>query len=126
MFRFGKKNGYLAIALLVLGVIPVLVAIFVVPQLPESIPTKFDAAGEVVRWGSRLDTLFVPVLCFLLSIATYVSGRRQATAQAVESEILAEQGFGRFMRNGLVTAVILNVANAYFMYTALTGTGLPF
>ena len=30
----------------------------------------------------------------------------------------------RFLRNGIVTGVVLNLANAYMFYAALTGHGL--
>lgn len=125
MFRYGKSNGIMGIVLLVLGVVPLVVAAFLVPQMADEIPSKFNAAGEVIRWGSRTDLLIIPGLCVLLSAATYFTAHRQARANA-DSPVVAEMVFRRMLRNGLVTAVILNVFSLYFLYSAYTGTGLPF
>ena len=68
IFRYGKKGGVMAIFLLVLAVIPILLAIIYVPQMADQVPTKVNAAGEVLRWGSRYEMLVAPALCFLLSV----------------------------------------------------------
>lgn len=126
MFRYGKTNGYLAILLIALGVLPVVLAAILVPQMADSIPTQFDAAGNVTRWGSRFDLLYVPALCFLLSAGTCLTAFRQARLSD-DSHAIAAMTFRRYVRNGLVTSVIINVLNAYMMISAMTGTAyLPF
>ena len=47
MFKYGKKAGYMGIALLVLAVIPLVVAACVIPNIGPEVATKFNAAGEV-------------------------------------------------------------------------------
>lgn len=126
MFRYGKTNGYLAIALLVLGILPIVLALFIVPQLPDTIATQFDSAGNATRWMSRTDLIYVPVLCLLLSGATCLTAFRQARL-SLDSEVVAGLTFRRYIRNGLVTSVIINVLNGYMMFSAATGTAfLPF
>ena len=51
MFKYGKKAGYMGIALLVLAVIPLVVAACVIPNIGPEVATKFNAAGEATRWG---------------------------------------------------------------------------
>ncbi len=126
MFKYGKRGGYMAIALLVLAVVPIVVTLVCLPQMAESVPMRFNAAGEVTRWGDRLEILIFPVLGLLLGGATYVSGRRQADTLDIESPAAARLTFERFMRNGIVTGVILAVVSIYFVVAALTGVGLPF
>ena len=71
MFKYGKKAGYMGIALLVLAVIPLVVAACVIPNIGPEVATKFNAAGEVTRWGKSYELLALPVLNLLLSVATY-------------------------------------------------------
>ena len=78
MFKYGKKAGYMGIALLVLAVIPLVVAAFVIPNIGPEVATKFNAAGEVTRWGKSYELLALPVLNLLLSVATYFTAGRQA------------------------------------------------
>lgn len=124
MSQFGKKAQVLGIVLIVLAIIPVATAIVCLPQMPEVIPMKFDAAGEVVRSSTRFEMLIVPILATLLCLATYMSAGKQARAHAEESEAMARMTAERYLRNGVVTGVVLNLANAYMMYVALTGAGL--
>ena len=65
MFKYGKKSGYMGIALLVLAVIPLVVAAFVIPNIGPEVATKFNAAGEVTRWGKSYELLALPVLNLL-------------------------------------------------------------
>ena len=46
MFKYGKKAGYMGIALLVLAVIPLVVAAFVIPNIGPEVATKFNAAAR--------------------------------------------------------------------------------
>lgn len=125
MFKYGQKAGRMGVALLVLAVIPLVVAAFVVPNVGPEVATKFNAAGEATRWGASYELLVLPILTLLLSLATYATAGRQAK-RTDDSAAMARIVCERYLRNGLVTAVFLNVVNVYFMFTAVTGTGLPF
>ena len=48
MFKYGKKAGYMGIALLVLAVIPLVVAACVIPNIGPEVATKFNAAGDAL------------------------------------------------------------------------------
>ena len=121
MFQYSKKAGYMGIALLVLAVIPLVVAAFVIPNIGPEVATKFNAAGEATRWGKSYELLALPVLNLLLCVATYFTAGRQAknNADSAMARIVCE----RYLHNGCVTGVFLNVINVYFMYSAITGTG---
>ena len=73
MFKYGKKAGYMGIALLVLAVLPLVVAAFVIPNIGPEVATKFNAAGEVTRWGKSYELLALPVLNLLLSVVPGMS-----------------------------------------------------
>ncbi|MBY4797138.1 DUF1648 domain-containing protein [Collinsella sp. AGMB00827] len=125
MFAFGKRGGIMAMVLIVLAFIPMVAAALIVPGLAESVPMRIAQDGEVLRWGSRFELLLLPVLCLLLSLATLASGKKSASALNDEPS-MAVMTFERFMRNGIITALILNAANAYMLYMVITGHGLGF
>lgn len=122
MFKYGKKAGYMGIALLVLAVLPLVVAAFVIPNIGPEVATKFNAAGEATRWGKSYELLALPVLNLLLNVATYFTAGRQAKNND-DSAAMARIVCERYLRNGCITGVFLNVVNVYFMYSAITGTG---
>jgi hypothetical protein len=65
------------------------------------------------------------VLNLLLSVATYFTAGRQAKNND-DSAAMARIVCERYLRNGCITGVFLNVINVYFMYSAITGTGFGF
>ena len=105
MFKYGKKAGYMGIALLVLAVIPLVVAACVIPNIGPEVATKFNAAGEATRWGKSYELL---------------------AKNNEDSAVMARLACERYLRNGCITGVFLNVINVYFMYSAITGTGFGF
>ena len=125
-FRYGKKAGYLSVALLVLAVLPLVVASLTVPAMASEVPMKIAADGEVLRYGSRFELLLAPGLCLLLSLATLASARKQAGLQGAPESLAARAVYTRYARNGVVTAVVLNVVSAYLIGMVLTGHGLGF
>ncbi|WP_085830057.1 DUF1648 domain-containing protein [Collinsella vaginalis] len=126
MFRYGTRGGVMFIALVVLALIPLVTAAVVVPGLADSVPMKIAADGEVLRYGSRFELLMLPALCTLLGLATAGSAGKQARERKGESEVTARMTYERYLRNGLVTAVVLNAANAYLFYMVLSGHGIGF
>lgn len=48
-----------------LTVLPLLISVLVLPFLPERIPAHYNLAGEIDRWGSRLELLILPLFCLI-------------------------------------------------------------
>ena len=111
----------MSIVLAALAIIPLLVVMYFIPQLPESVPMEFSA-GVATRFSNRYELLLVPAFAFLLCMATYMSAGKQARAHEEESEAAAVLTAERYLRNGIVTGVVLNLANAYLVYMAVTGS----
>lgn len=124
MFKYGKKAGIMSVALIILAVVPLLTAAIFVPQMPEQVAMKVSQSGEVLRWGDRYQMFVVPVFAVLLGLATYMSAGKQARAHEEDSPAMAVVTAERFLRNGVVTGVVLNIANAYMFFAALTGNGM--
>lgn len=125
MFQYGRVNGYLTIALIVVGVLPLAITFFVVPQLPDSVAMAFNSAGEATRFGSRYELFWVPVVSMLLAIATLINARRSANAN-LDSRVAEELVYRRGVRNGVVIGVLLTACTIYLLYSAYTGTGISF
>ena len=125
MFQSGRVNGYLTIALIVVGVLPLAITFFVVPQLPDSVAMAFNSAGEATRFGSRYELFWVPVVSMLLAIATLINARRSANANR-DSRVAEELVYRRGVRNGVVIGVLLTACTIYLLYSAYTGTGISF
>lgn len=125
MFQYGRVNGYLTVTLIVVGVLPLAITFFVVPQLPDSVAMAFNSAGEATRFGSRYELFWVPVVSMLLAIATLINARRSANANR-DSRVAEELVYRRGVRNGVVIGVLLTACTIYLLYSAYTGTGISF
>lgn len=48
--------------------LPIIVSVILLPLLPETIPAHYNLAGEVDRWGSRLEILIMPLVMLFVGI----------------------------------------------------------
>ena len=60
-----KKHWKLLVITSIILVLPILVGVILWEQLPEQIPTHWNAAGEVDRWSSKTFAVFVLPLIML-------------------------------------------------------------
>ena len=122
MFKYGKKAGIMSIVLIVLAVVPLITAALFVPQMPEQVAMRIAQSGEVMRCAALRDVRGSRLRRF--AGARHLRSRQQARAHEIDSPAMAVVTAERFLRNGIVTGVVLNLANAYMFYAALTGHGL--
>lgn len=123
--EYGDRAGWFSLALLVMACISLVATLIIFPGLPDQIAMRFDSAGNVLRWGSRFEVFLLPVLNLVFSVATYWSAGKQAGAQR-SSHTVAQLTVVRYLRNGIVTAIILNLVDVYILFSAVTGTGFAF
>ena len=124
MFKYGRTNGIMAIALTVLSFIPLIELVVLLPQIPETVVIGFNAAADTARTGTRWHLVLLPLICLALGAASLLSAYRRSGADGA-SPAIAQLTFRRYVRSGLVAAVIFNVANIYLMAMALTGQSAP-
>ncbi|MFQ9923317.1 MAG: SdpI family protein [Beduini sp.] len=80
--------------------------------LPAQIPTHYDFNNQVTRWGSKYETLIVP-LCvivfgfFMLGMAKY-SAKQERNGRNNENVCLV---------SGIGTLILFNAMTFYFLYT---------
>lgn len=53
---------------IILMVLPLVVTLGILPQLPDRIPAHYDLHNQVNRWGSKLETLLFPILTLCLGL----------------------------------------------------------
>ena len=83
---------------------------------------RFDAAGEVTRWGSRYELLVPPVMSAAFGFGIYVQTMRKAADHARDSLSMAQVTAERFLRSGVITTAVINAANIYMLYSTMTGS----
>ena len=125
MFKYGKTNGIMAVALAVLAVIPLIEIAIFLPQMSDTVVIGFNAVAETARTGSRWHLALLPVICLALGIVSLVSALKRAGATG-EPDHIAALTFKRYVKSGLIAAAIFNAANLYLIYMAMTGQGIPF
>ena len=101
----------------VLWVLPLLESLFLLQFLPEQIPAHYNAAGEVTRYGSRYETLIIPVFvivfgAFMLLMANFVKKTEENGNRNNEKVMIIA---------GLSSLGVFNVMNIYFLYTGMKG-----
>lgn len=111
------------IALWIVGLLPLIAMLTVMPVLPDRVPTHFGLNGKADGWGSRTEGLFLPVLCVLAAIFWSVFERIVAkqtlrTASAAD----ARQTVRVLIIGGLCMFTMFNVINAYSLWMALSAT----
>lgn len=122
--EYGQKAKIMSIALAVLAIVPLVVVAIVLPQFAETVPMRFDSAGEVTRWGSRWELMITPVICLVFGLASIAYGKKQARGHK-DSETMATMVYTRNVRSGIVLAVFLNIANIYLLCVS-AGIAGPF
>ena len=90
--------------------------------LPDSIPMHYDIAGNIDRWGSKYESLIVPVTILVFSLIWTLSIRYyEKKAQKVyeEKERSEAQLSAKILGlAGIVTAVVFSVIQGFMLYGA--------
>jgi len=68
------KVRYLVLAT---SLIPLIIALIWLPQLPERIPGHWDMAGNVTRYGARGEALLTPITFLLLNLGLALGFRKR-------------------------------------------------
>ena len=93
-----------------LAVLPLAVSAMVLPAMPGRIPVHWSAAGAIDRWGSKWESLILPVFCVLFAAAWVLSAwlafRRRQSGKKV------------YLFGGIVALIVFNGMHAAFLCEA--------
>lgn len=96
----------------VLMFLPFVITLIALQYLPEQIPAHYDADNHVDRWGSKYETLVLPVISFALGEFLLLVANR--SLKKGENEKHNERTSTIF---GIVYLMLFNILTYYFLYT---------
>lgn len=94
--------------------LPLLFAMSSLSILPDQIPAHYGVDGQVTRWGSKYETLILPIMIilfglFMIWMAKLVGKKERFGKNNEKSMIL----------NGILFLILFNILNCYILYTAV-------
>lgn len=96
----------------ILTLLPLAVTVIALPFLPEKIPAHYGMNGQVTRWGSKYETLFLPVIIILFGLFMML---------AIRSAAKKEAGGTNNEKVGILATLlslgIFNIMTLFFLYT---------
>lgn len=114
----GAKNWN--IAMVILGLLPLIVYLLALPYMPDRVPMHYNAYGELDSWGSKGEWLFFPLFTLLVCLVWLVceipverSVRKQSNAAMSTKTTVRVWIIG-----GCCMFVVLNVLNVWFIADA--------
>ena len=95
-----------------LMILPVIVVLIALQFLPDQIPAHYDFNNQVTRWGSKYETLILPV--FIVLFGFFMLGMAKLSAK--------QEGSGTNNENvcivaGITVLILFNAMTGYFLYT---------
>ena len=91
--------------------LPLLITVFALPFLPESVPAHYNFAGEIDRWGSKYETLLFP-LC-TIGMGVFMLWMAKIAAKSEEGGKNNEK---IVFYTGMGISVWFTVLHCYFLY----------
>lgn len=104
-----KTKRMIFCALMVLPLVTVLIAL---QFLPDRIPAHYGFGNQVTRWGSKYETLILPV--FNVFFGLFMLGMARLSAKQEESGNNNEKVC---ITAGIMVLLLFNAMTGYFLYT---------
>ncbi|AKV55199.1 putative membrane protein [Bifidobacterium actinocoloniiforme DSM 22766] len=115
------RQGFLGLALLVLGLTPGLATVAFVPRLPEQVPLHWGADGQIDRWGSKWEIVGMAVFCLVFSVVWLIAVRYVGRA-AERSGDEPRSNVRLFLRLGLISQLMFNAITLGVIYVDWSAT----
>lgn len=84
------------------------------PLIPDTIPAHYGASGMVDRWGSKYESLLLPIISLIMAAVLLVAIN---AAMKKEHNNYANANIALLSGNGCL--FVFNLLNLYFLYTSL-------
>ena len=99
---------------IILMLLPLAVTAVAIMFMPEQVPAHYGIDGQVDRWGSKYESLILPLMtvvlgAFLLVVAKFSSDDENSVRSNEKVTILTN----------IVVLLLMNAVNVYFLYTSL-------
>lgn len=111
-------------ALWLVSFIPLIITAVVLQFLPESIPMHYDLAGNIDRWGSRMESFIFPVIILLMTLFWYLLmghyEKKSANAKNDKERVEAAANARMLGIVAIVSAVLWTTLQCAFLYGSYT------
>lgn len=105
---------------LFLTALPVVVTISMLPSLPDKIPAHYNYLGEIDRWGSKYETLILPVLIVLTGIICLILLNKLYKSALVSVDEKSSNDSKNNLKIvkilSIGTLIIFNIIQAYLIF----------
>ena len=95
-----------------LMVLPLIVVLIALQFLPDQIPAHYDLNNQVTRWGSKYETLILPV--FIVFFGFFMLGMAKLSAKQEET---GKNNENVCIMTGIMVLILFNAMTGYFLYT---------
>lgn len=66
------KTNFKKVLLIIFIFLPLIITLISLNYLPDLIPAHYGFNGEVTRWGSKYESLILPILCVVICIISLI------------------------------------------------------
>lgn len=107
--------------------IPLIITLCVLPLLPSEIPGHYDISGNVTRYGSKYETLLLPIVSLLMGLFWELMAK-----VALKDKEKGEQNVKVLFWGSIIMSLVFTVLTIWFLYLSyskadsLNGTQLDF
>ncbi len=104
----------------ILMLLPLFVTIVAMCYLPERIPAHYGFNGQVDRWGSKYESLILPVIAVAFGIFMLLMAKisDKMDRKTPEWERKRRDSEKHCLLSNIAALAIFNIMNLYFLYTS--------
>ena len=66
------KTNFKKVLLIIFIFLPLIITLISLNYLPDLIPAHYGFNGEVTRWGSKYESLILPIMCVVICIISLI------------------------------------------------------
>lgn len=104
-----KNKKYSALHI-IMTILPLIVTLLILPKLPDQIPTHYGFTGQADGWGSKYESLVLPIIIILIGLLI-------PFLSALDPKYEANAKSSRALNYGML--FIFNILTYLFLYSGL-------
>ena len=103
------KDKTFKVIYLVLAILPLIATIILLPSMQNQIPVHYNAAGMVNRWGSKYESLLMPVITIVTAIIFFIINKKitEDKKYAGNSKLISYTTFSVISLFSVISFIIL-------------------
>ncbi|MDR0778646.1 MAG: DUF1648 domain-containing protein [Methanomassiliicoccaceae archaeon] len=98
------------VLLFILAIMPLLITLVALQFLPDQIPAHYNSAGEVDRWGSKYESLFLPIMAVAMGLFLIWMTKFSAAKDDYVGRLVMYVSSGTALALLILTAVLLYIS----------------